>query len=797
GHADIYAQRYNSGGQALGKNFRVNDDSGKAVQSSPCVAVDRLGRFVVAWQDDRNDGDPDIYAQFYGADGNKVGGNVRVNGDTGHSPQGSPSIAVSPEGKCVMAWDDQRSGDADVYVQFYGAGGSAIGGNQKANEDVPGNQCASAVSMDAGGSALVAWSDGRESAKGIYVQHFTPEGTMVGPNRMVFREYSIPLFYQFSAPEMAMDHQGNYSLAWQVIHYLAGHINTVSLDIDFRCYDRNDSLIASNSVYVFSTHESIVLSFTTADIAMNESGKLTVVWEDWRKDPGDILAQLFKADGTSSGGTFKVNEEGGGTSDQNAPALAMGRSGRFMVLWQDGRNQRWDVYAQCFDESGTAVGQNFMVYPSDHPSFAPTAASYGADAYVVAFTVWNLLTYPFYRYFTGIVGRCYNSQGSSIVGNIGIPHHPPSQFPTSDFAPTVSTDRSGRFVAAWEFRASTFVNEADSVKARIFRADGEPLSDEILVNDYVKGSNQYYSDVAVAMDARGGFIVVWTDHRNGNADIYAQRYDSLGSRLGKNFKVNDDSEAAYQWTPTIAMDDLGNALIAWSDQRNGNNDIYAQQYDLEGRPVNANFKVNDDSGSGDQKNPCLATSGSGNSVIVWEDYRDGSARVTAQQFDSQGRRAGLNYRVANEDANPPQESPVVAVNEDQIAFVWTDKRRGMGWDVYGKLVACNWDSLINVEERENQKSPDTYMLFQNFPNPFNEKTVIRYRLAKTSRVILRIVNALGQEIRRLVDEEQPAADHAVQWDGKNDSGSPVVSGVYLVRMEGSGFAKTRKAVLMR
>jgi len=92
-------------------------------------------------------------------------------------------------------------------------------------------------------------------------------------------------------------------------------------------------------------------------------------------------------------------------------------------------------------------------------------------------------------------------------------------------------------------------------------------------------------------------------------------------------------------------------------------------------------------------------------------------------------------------------------------------------------------SVTSVEENRISTIPDGMTLEQNFPNPFNPTTVIRYRLAETGPVQVRVYNVLGQLVRTLVDEVQQAGHHEVRWDATDQNGNPVSSGVYLYTLE--------------
>lgn len=93
--------------------------------------------------------------------------------------------------------------------------------------------------------------------------------------------------------------------------------------------------------------------------------------------------------------------------------------------------------------------------------------------------------------------------------------------------------------------------------------------------------------------------------------------------------------------------------------------------------------------------------------------------------------------------------------------------------------------------------PTNFNLSQNYPNPFNSSTSIKYQLPENGFIVIKIYNSLGQEIRTLVNELKSPGFHSIDWDGKDDSGKDVISGVYLYQIQARDFVYTRKMVLVR
>ena len=90
-----------------------------------------------------------------------------------------------------------------------------------------------------------------------------------------------------------------------------------------------------------------------------------------------------------------------------------------------------------------------------------------------------------------------------------------------------------------------------------------------------------------------------------------------------------------------------------------------------------------------------------------------------------------------------------------------------------------------------------FSLSQNYPNPFNPETTIRYAVPAETQITVAIYNTMGQRVRTLVQREQAAGYHRVVWDGRDDTGHAVASGLYLCRMEVGEYSAVRKLMLMR
>jgi len=93
--------------------------------------------------------------------------------------------------------------------------------------------------------------------------------------------------------------------------------------------------------------------------------------------------------------------------------------------------------------------------------------------------------------------------------------------------------------------------------------------------------------------------------------------------------------------------------------------------------------------------------------------------------------------------------------------------------------------------------PKNFSIAQNFPNPFNPSTTIEYTVPKQSDISIKIYNLLGQEIRTLVNGSKAQGRYSVTWDGKDNAGRAVSTGIYFYRLNAPNFVETRKMVMIK
>jgi len=106
-------------------------------------------------------------------------------------------------------------------------------------------------------------------------------------------------------------------------------------------------------------------------------------------------------------------------------------------------------------------------------------------------------------------------------------------------------------------------------------------------------------------------------------------------------------------------------------------------------------------------------------------------------------------------------------------------------------------TAIKVGKNESSELPKQFALLQNYPNPFNPETNIKYQLPESEHVLICVYNMLGQKIRTLVDEKKSAGFYQILWNGEDDSGKRVSSGLYLYKIHAGNYLNIKKMAMMK
>ena len=239
--------------------------------------------------------------------------------------------------------------------------------------------------------------------------------------------------------------------------------------------------------------------------------------------------------------------------------------------------------------------------------------------------------------------------------------------------PDLVSDSEGGIIIAWQDAR----NENRDVFAQRVDANGEMLWMANGVQVCSLPSEQIWP--TVVSDADGGAIIMFGDGRNRHQDIYAQRIDGSGNLLWQKEGIPVCVHSAIKTDMRAISDGEGNTIVVWEDWRNGNQDIYAQKINVSGHPMWDDNGVPVYRGEGDQYDPFLTADGEGGAIVVWWDISTDDWDVFAQRLNKEGQAVWSETAVPVCTAAGHQSTPFVLPDGAGGALtVWLDYRNDPG-----------------------------------------------------------------------------------------------------------------------
>lgn len=372
---------------------------------------------------------------------------------------------------------------------------------------------------------------------------------------------------------------------------------------------------------------------------------------------------------------------------QGTPLIIALSDGSFVVSWvsldQDGDD--YGIYAQRFDASGMAQGQEFRV----NTFTARDQASHSTTAHIDGGFVLSWSSYDQDDNSPGIYAQRYDMNGVAEGNEARINTY------TAGYQdkPSITVLNNGDFLASWQ----SLNQDGDNfgIYAQRFDSSGVMQGSEFRVNTYTASSQDFPS--ITALDD-GGFVVSWTSwNQDGDGyGIYAQRFDASGSAQGNEFRVNTHT-TNDQYSPAITALNDGGFVVCWASlgQDGEGYGIYAQRYDANGLPQGSEFLVNTYTAK-TQQTPAITALNDGGFVVNWaSEGQDGSALgIYAQRFDVNGSSVGSEFQVnTNTDGNQATPS-IIARKDGGIVITWeSEDLANFSSDVYGKCYDFNGNEI--------------------------------------------------------------------------------------------------------
>ena len=669
----IFSQRFDANGVPVGEQTHVNTTT-VSVQKHPFVTALDTGGFIVLWEHDVNVcdyGSPVIYAQRYNSAGEAVGSETQIN--TSSSLGSFAHVSGFSDGGYIVTWTVflRSAAGSDIYARRFNAAGVPISNAFIVNIRTENEQRRSSVAVLNDDSYVVAWQSSFTDSRfeDIYARRFRTE----------------------ESEEIVV----------------TGHEDTTTtIDI---------------LPYAFDQDTGDVLSVYDCQRASG-SGSVSIVGDRIVFDPGSYYDYLGHGETATVSLLVTVTDDSGESNAVSEPAV--------VDIIITGTNDLPVVTAPV-TASATENDPQFNVNLLDNASdpdgdslsvIALTLESGDATGVTVGTTALNINPADYlylddgeetvieysYTVFDGMQGVSQTAT-ITITGIGGEPGPDPKDIQVNTYTagdqrePSVAALSGGGYVVAW--RSEGQDGEDDGIYFQRYNNDGSELGDETLVNTRWEG-RQWQSDVSGLTD--GGFVITWRDGEDDTDNIFLQRFDASGGKVGSETRVNT-ATTYWQSLDHVAGLSGGGYIVMWSSYVYGNSyDVHAQQYDADGNAVGGETRINTTTENSQTPGGIIPLS-DGGYLITWSSRdQDGDGNgVYFQRYDSSGNTVDSETRVNTTTVNSQSGADAAALSDNGYVITWTSYEQD-GFD--GGIYHQRYDADGNTVGAETLVNTTTYNL---------------------------------------------------------------------------------------
>lgn len=517
------------------------------------------------------------------------------------------------------------------------------------------------------------------------------------------------------------------------------------------------------------------------------AGGAIIAWADNRNGNYDIFAQRVNAWGqvqwTGNGVPVRV-----ALNNQTNPAIVSDGAQGAVIFWEHlANNGSTDIQAQRLNAAGAQMWLNpTTICGAQHDQSSPRAVAATGGTIVV----WQ-----------------DNRQGSTMQADVyaqRVDMSGVNQWTSDGVAICTATQKqtnarivgdgigSGGAIIAWtDFRDSStysvYARRIDNTGLVQWTADGVLLGPDT-------GTEVV---PAIASDGANGAIVTWHSDTDGDNDIYAQRINSSGAVQWTPGGVGVCTAIESQIQPQIAPDASGGAIVTWQDLRNTvtffDEDVYAQRINASGAAQWTADGVALCTEDGASTQPQIIPDGAGGAVVVWPDTRLLGYDLYAQRVNAAGTVLWTTNGAEVILANAAQTGPApVPDGFGGMIVAWNDNRNA-NFDVYANRITGG--GIIPTPVRDTPVVPSIGVNI--YPNPSSASTTIDITSDREAPVTVDVFDVSGRRVRSWNVGRVDAPTRTIPFDGRDQRGQLLPSGLYFCRVRAGSATIARKLLIQR
>ncbi len=779
GNWDIYGQRLQPDGTAVGANFKINSGVGVNQQHAPRVAGLSDGGFVAVWYDNQS-GDDDIYGQRYASTGTTLGGNFKINDDNTTKRQVSPVVAADGNGRFFVAWVDYRNGvypaNPDIYLRRYDAAGSPLGASVKINpssDETPQKEVS--LCSDRMGNLGVVWADSSSGQWDAMARIIENDGTMVAGTFLVHQN-NIGRQLQ---PDVATDGY-KFFFAWA-----DSRSGDFDIYLTIRAYN-NPTILASPGSFQFNMERDGQLP-PSQTLALANAGYGELRWE--ARSGAEWLTLTPSSGLTPAQVAVTVNTD----------TLDYGRYVGEIRLIDLDHDDSTEVVSVVLN-----VTAPIMAISPDTLYFRALAevGNPSPQAFQVVNSGTGNLNYELETGETWVVTNKINGTAPDLVY----------------ISPEIASLMYGNHTAPVIFSSPESIISAETVwvklelagnmpyidiqpdTLRLFGNIGESLSGKAVAANLGSGTLSWqalageewmdiwptsgvdFDSLTITVLAEG----LTSGFYRGEVVVYDSASFNIEDRLMVEVSLSSGDTIAFL-TGNVMPSGIGVIPLSltitqaikggyvpfdWEDSLATLDSIVIDPGQM---PDFVDYFSHAGAGKG-EIGFRISSPYANDSLISADDY------ILANLFFTAGAgEAFVHIDTATWD------STSAYILDQNFA-------KAVPYIIPGQLIIGNPTDV--VDESENPL-PLGLSLGPVFPNPFNAGTNISFSMPEGGEIKMAVYNILGQQIRTILKGHLPAGRNVIRWDGALDNGRVAPSGVYFCLLESKNESRVAKMVLLK
>jgi hypothetical protein len=277
--------------------------------------------------------------------------------------------------------------------------------------------------------------------------------------------------------------------------------------------------------------------------------------------------------------------------------------------------------------------------------------------------------------------------------------------------------------------------------------------------------------------------LVWAVNETGGYNLYAKIFSAADDTISSTIKINTDSSANGLMYFNSSKGTVGETIIIWSSKKNNTWQVNMRVLSKTGELFNEQVISETSDSTLEYAINSVAVNEVGAFVVVWE----ANHSLILKYFNADGSYSGKVMKIEGDNKDTYQGYPNVVCSNSLLYLAWMD-------DTEIKMRILNIDTLfsgIGAVNAPLEKEP-RFMLYPNYPNPFNPTTTISYQIPKAGYVSIKAYDAIGREVSTLLSEYKEQGAYSCSFNAAN-----LASGMYFYTMKSGDYIAAKKMLLLK